>query len=306
MTNNEMISSALTAFDMPDARYELIRQNENITCRVDYDGAVYAMRIHSSAEGFNTSLAAGSQSDFELFETETALLLYMSKNGFEDLQKPIPCPSGGYVAHLENDVPAMLITWVEGKPLTKENGDKYAHEASRLACRIYNAAKGFTGERLHYDNALCDRMIAEIHNAVSLNHITEDAGKICVKELNAVKESMLRQENIYAPSIIHADLGFGNILLTENGLVPIDFSLSGYGYPAHEAGQLMSNYQNDDVIAEILAGFTDSGITIDKTDTDIFNSYSILLFICAQHGRFYRDDWFASAMTRWCTTSFIH
>ena len=303
---DELITEALAAFGMAGARYELIRRNENITCRVSNGGNQYVLRIHSPVEGFRTSLAAGGKSDAALFRSETDLLRYMAGNGFDGLQQPVANPAGEYVTELKNGIPAMMLTWVEGRPVTNEEGRKYAREAGRLACRIHRAAKGFTGERLQYDSGLSSRMADEIRRAVSEEHISEGEGRICIRELDAVIRTQKRLETSAAPCVIHADLGFSNILITDNGLIPIDFSMSGYASPAQEAGMLMSNYQDEDAVQEILMGFEESGDAVSETDAKVFLSYSVLLFICMHHDRVFREEWFGQAMKRWCETLFVH
>ena len=303
---DEMILEALKAYGMADAACERVRHNENITCRVDHGASAYALRIHRPAEGFRASLAHGEMSGAELFRSEADLLAHMARNGFEGLQRPVPNPAGEYVVKLKNGAPAMMLTWVDGRPIAKEEGAKYAREIGRLACRIHRAARGFVGERIHYDRRLGDRMIGEIRRAASLNHIAQDAGRICIRELEAVKAVQMRLEALAAPSVIHADLGFDNILVTDGGLIPIDFSSSGYAPLAQEAGMLMSNYQDDDSVRALLTGFGDSGERVDTSDAEVFLSYSVLLFICAQHDRCFHDAWFEPAMRRWCETLFVH
>lgn len=158
-----------------------------------------------------------------------------------------------------------------------------------------------------YDEALLDMMREEILAAVKQGHLTGAAGKICCEELGAVKRTMRRlQGSKEQYGIIHADLGFGNILVTEEGLVPIDFSLSGFGCYAQEAGMLQSNYQDDESCQRVLEGFCQGGEPVDTVDADIFLSMSVLLFISAQHNKYHSEQWFRGAMERWCQTLFTH
>ena len=106
--------------------------------------------------------------------------------------------------------------------------------------------------------------------------------------------------------VIHADLGFGNILLTENGLIPIDFSLSGYGCFAQDAGMILSNYQKDEDRKNVLEGFRQGGEAVDEWDAALFLSLSVLLFIGAQHSKYHREQWFQDAVARWCQDLFTH
>ena len=69
---------------------------------------------------------------------------------------------------------------------------------------------------------------------------------------------------------------------------------------------IMANYQDEDSLGEILLGFEDGGVQINKEDSEMFLAYSVLLFICMQHGKCCREEWFGQAMKRWCTTLFVH
>ena len=301
-----LIREALRSYAMEKASYELIRHNENITCKVDHDGNLYVLRIHCPVEGFVPSIVTEGIDASRLFQSEVDLLRYMAENGFEDVQKPLSAVSGEYIAKLENGSPVMMLTWVDGYPIPQKDRKNYAKDIATLACRIHLAAKGFTGERPHYDAALTDRMIHEIHNAAASSHIKERDSAVCIRELRVIRETQQWLDSHEEPSIIHADLGLTNILVTGKGLLPIDFSFAGYAHLAQEAGMLLSNYTDDDSMKAILCGFESDGKHIKKEDAELFLSYSVLLFICMQHGKCCREEWFGHSMKRWCTTLFIH
>jgi len=94
--------------------------------------------------------------------------------------------------------------------------------------------------------------------------------------------------------------------VSDNGLIPIDFSLFGFGCYAQEAGMLQSNYQDEESCRLVLQGLTESGEKIGEKDAELFLSLSVLLFICSQHGRYFSESWFSEAMERWCNTLFTH
>ena len=301
-----MIKEALALYGMEASAYELLRHNENIICKVDHEGKWYVLRIHCPVQGFEPSVVTEGLDPVEQFYSEAELLRYMVGNGFEELQKPVTALSGEYSVRLRNGAPVMILTWVDGHPVSQEDRKKYAREIGRLAGRIHRASEGFTGARPHYDALMTDRMITEIHKAIASGHITEADGDVCIRELKAIRKVQERLDSYAKPSIIHADLGLSNILITESGLVPIDFSLAGFSHPAQEAGMIMSNYQDENSIEEILRGFEDGGIQINKENSEVFLAYSVLLFICMQHARCCREKWFGQAMKRWCTALFVH
>ena len=85
----ENIREALAAYGMETCEYEVIRHNENITCKVVNDGKAYVFRIHQPIEGFCVSLIKDGKSDEKLIRAEVELLQYMTGHGFPELQQPV-------------------------------------------------------------------------------------------------------------------------------------------------------------------------------------------------------------------------
>jgi len=223
------------------------------------------------------------------------------------LQEPVAGPDGKRIYRLSDGSPAMLLSWIPGRPIEESEGKKYAGKLGKLAAKIHLSSKGFSGRRCAYDELLVDRLIEEIDSAVNCVHITPKAGDICIRELRMIRAAVSRlKEDTEHFGIIHSDLGFGNILVSDNELIPIDFSLSGFGCYAQEAGMLQSNYQDEESRHLVLQGLRESGEEINEEDAELFISMSVLLFICSQHGRYYSERWFSEAMERWCNTLFIH
>lgn len=109
-----LIEEALSWFGIKAKEYQLIRHNENITCRVEDAENVYSLRIHCPVEGFNTVFLFEKYSSSQYIQGEVDLLLYMREHGFTSLQKPIAGPDGHYVYQLSDGSPAMLLNWIEG------------------------------------------------------------------------------------------------------------------------------------------------------------------------------------------------
>ena len=71
---------------------------------------------------------------------------------------------------------------------------------------LNNATKGFEGERIDYDNALCNRMVSEIRHAVELGHLPEECAEKCIAEIHAVEQVQHKQTERYGKTLIHADI----------------------------------------------------------------------------------------------------
>lgn len=303
----KLIEEALQLFSIEGAEYTMLRHNENISCKVCVSDKNYSFRIHCPVEEFNTNLVNCGYDAYKQFQDEVELICYMREHGFPELQEPVAGPDGKFIYKLSDGSPAMLLSWISGRPIEESEGKKHARELGRLAARIHLSSKGFSGRRISYDEPLIDRLIDEIGSAVNCGHISPNKGDICINELKMIRSAISRlKEDKEHYGIIHADLSFGNIIVSDTGLIPIDFSFSGYGCYAQEAGMLLSNYQDDESCRLLLQGLAESGEKIDEKDAELFLSLSVLLFICAQHGRYYSESWFSNAMERWCNTLFIH
>jgi len=305
MNNQEknLIEEALHLFGIENAEYTMLRHNENISCKVSVSDKTYSLRIHCPVEDFNTNLVNFGYDAYERFQDEVELLCYMREHGFPELQEPVAGLDGKLIYRLSDGSPAMLLSWIPGRTIEEAEGKKYAKELGKLAARIHRSSKGFSGRRIAYDEQLIDRLFDEISSAVNSGHISPKAGDICVNELKMIRAAISRlKEDKEQYGIIHADLSFGNIIVSDNGLIPIDFSFSGFSCYAQEAGMLQSNYHDEESRYLVLQGLAEGGEKIDEKDAELFLSLSVLLFICAQHGRYFSEGWFSEAMERWCNT----
>src|SRR5690554_6037132 len=111
----ERIDEALQRFGIETAEYNLLRHNENITCKVCTADKTYSLRIHCPVDDFNTRLVTGSYDAYDQFQDEVELLWYMREHGFPELQEPVAGPDGKWVYRLSDGSPAMLLRWVPGR-----------------------------------------------------------------------------------------------------------------------------------------------------------------------------------------------
>lgn len=296
-----LVSEAIAEYNLTAPSVEFPRHNENITCRVSDGDKKYVLRIKRPRDGFSLTIF-GDFSPSMLAESEIALLRHLGKHADFAVQTPICTKRGDDVCILSDGSPACLLSWLDGNPLDKATASDRAFELGVLAARLHKAAEGFDCARLNYNASLVENMRAKLDNAAGLSHITPDENKICdaaLDEISRVMSILDREEN--STAYIHADMGFGNIILSDGLLSPIDFSLSGYGYRAAECGMLASNFNTDDDYKAIRDGYESvSGIKIDPHTQKAFLAMSILLFISAQHSRVRGEDWFRGAMKRLC------
>ncbi|MDD3242666.1 MAG: phosphotransferase [Eubacteriales bacterium] len=308
MTSKEnlLVQEALAHYALEQPQVEFLRHSENITCRVTSPQGSFVLRIRCPAPGFELNLLNGGYLPTELTDGETARLLHLSRAGLFPVQQPQPCRDGALFCVLSDGSPACLLSWLGGEALTEKTAADHAQAMGRLAAKIHRASAGFRGPRLSYCHDLIDVLQAEIGSAGAAAHITPAQRESCLGalcEIDAVMTQLDAQTDSRA--LLHCDMGFGNVLATPQGLAPIDFSLSGFGYRVQECGMIASNYNDPALRRAVCRGYEEeSGISFDPHHVDAFFSLSVLLFIACQHGRFFSEDWFAAAMDRWCRTCF--
>lgn len=72
-------------FGIDEAEYEMLRHNENISCKVSTPDNIYSLRIHCPVDDFNTGLVKHRYDAYEQFCDEVELLGYMREHGFKVL-----------------------------------------------------------------------------------------------------------------------------------------------------------------------------------------------------------------------------
>ena len=295
-----LVQEALQHYGIMKKKISFIRHNENITCKVVSDSNAYVLRIHSPMEGFSLKLYETVPA-VDLMRGEVELLLYLSKRASFPVQIPVQNKCGEYISVLAGGIPCELLRWIAGKPLDKDSANPYAGSLGALAAELHKAAEGFAGVRLSYSHDLVNRMRTEFDLACEKAHISKEHTTVCHAVLDEVNHIMTTLDRIPGSrSLIHADLGFGNVIQTPAGLSPIDFSLSGYGYKAQECGMLAANYINVQEQERIRERYERAGgIAIERHHMRSFLAFSVLLFIAAQHNRFWQEKWFKDSMIRW-------
>jgi len=98
---------------------------------------------------------------------------------------------------------------------------------------------------------------------------------------------------------IHCDLSQSNLLLTDSGLAPIDFSLCGFGHPMHDLGILIGNVSSMAERKAIAEGYTAAGGRIDLPLLDAGYTLGLLEAIDFHADVWPKEAWFAPRLTRW-------
>lgn len=280
---NTLLTESLSAFGLTGAQATFLQHNENLTYRVD---GKYLLRIHKAAEGLHV------EHNPEMRRAELAFLHHLSKLGL-NVQRPIA------EALLADGTMATLLTWLPGQALTKETlTPELLHQAGQLTFRLHEAAKDFpqplprTYNQEHISSlANTLRMMGDRYclNPAEISAAYE-AAKVIGDRLSAASDALIP---------VHADLSASNLLLTPDGLAPIDFSLLGLGHPMHDLGILMGNIGSQAQRQAVAEGYISAGGYIDLPLLDAGLALGLLEALAFHADAWPKEPWFAPRLTRW-------
>lgn len=298
-----LVKDALKQYELINPEIKFIRHNENLTYKVICHDNSYLLRIHKPINGFDLNCYRREVNPKILVEEEIELLDFLSQH-MRLIQQPIQNRKGNIVSIVDNDIPVSLINWIDGEPLNEVSiNEEMAYEIGQMVAKLHKACKTYSreGKRYSYDQSILsiikkELLIAEEKEQINKTHIVI-MSKVLKKIADYMRE-LDEDEDMFG--YIHGDLSLSNIISSSHGLLPIDFSLSGYGYYYMDLGILISQIEDKDIIKGILRGYeTVSGTTISVKYIEAFFTMGILLFIGAQHNKVYKESWFSEALNNW-------
>lgn len=278
---NALLTEALQVFGLTHA--EFIQQHENAVYRAD---AKYLLRIHKAAARLHVD------HDPDLRQAELALLTHLAEAGM-NVQRPIA------EAALSDGTQATLLTWLEGYHITEaEFTPDMQRQIGEMTARLHQAAAGFRHDNLRrYDAAHVARLVDILSQMGERHHLNIHEIAVACQAARVIEARLSSVSDEFVA--IHCDLSQSNILLTENGPVPIDFSLCGFGHPMHDLGILLGNTSTQAQRKAMAEGYTAAGGRIDLPLLDAGYTLGLLEALDFHADVWPQEPWFASRLTRW-------
>ena len=274
MTDDNYIQSALTQYGIPNAKYELLRHNENMTVKV---GEQYLLRIHKHAEGFTSvPIYEGFDRD-KIRRTELSLLCHMNECGMR-VQSPIPNKAGELLTVLADGTCATMLEWISGHTLDKDDVNyDLSFRIGAMVAQMHQAVQNFyPDEILDYDAALCGRIGGKLAQEAESGRLKKKYASVLRAACCVMGNRLEKNQKLL---VVHADLSKSNILITDAGLVPIDFSLFGRGNPMMDIGVLYGSLGSLDHRRAIAEGYRSNGGEIDFPMLDVCYALNVMLYI---------------------------
>lgn len=276
-----LLTEALHAFGLNHAQF--IQQHENTVYRADEK---YLLRIHKAAEGLHVDHAPA------LRQAELGLLTHLANSGM-NVQRPLAETT------LSDGTQATLLTWLEGHHITEaEFTPDMQRQIGEMTAQLHQAAAGFRHESMRqYDAAHVARLSNSLRQIGEQHHLNMDEIAVTCQAAHVIEERLDKVAGEFIA--IHCDLSQSNILLTENGPAPIDFSLCGIGHPMHDLGVLLGNTSTQAQRKAMAEGYTTAGGRINLPLLDAGYTLGLLEAIEFHADIWPKEDWFAPRLTRW-------
>lgn len=309
-------------FDNPEIFY--LRHNENITYKIKDKEKCYVMRIHKPVDGYSLGILSDKGNMVEYIKSEMILLEHMCKNTELKIQHPVRNKNLQLVSVLEDSTPVTVLEWIQGITLSDiEITYDTAEKIGSMVAQLHTASKNIKVDdeghlileeinyklnRYQYRQGLLNKINSELKIAESKGHIED---RYIDTVISAVEMIRKRMDDLYkipgTVGFIHADLSTSNMVLNiNNGITPIDFSLSGVGFYYMEIGMLLTAFDDKNIRRCIKTKYEEEMKTyIPLCYIDASFALGVILYITCQHNKVYKEEWFRKAMERWCNTIFI-
>lgn len=280
---NALLNEALLGFGLSGAQAVFIRHNENAIYRVD---GRYLLRIHKAAEGLKF------HHDPALRRAELAFLTHLDAQGL-NVQRPLAAIT------LSDGSMATLLTWLEGQALTKDElTPELLRQAGQLIFRMHAAAQSYAQEiPRRYDQAHTACLADALHRMAVRHALSPQNTKAMLDACAVIGSRLAAASDAFIP--IHADLSPSNLLLTSDGLAPIDFSLLGLGHPMHDLSVLMGNIRSQAERQAVAQGYRCAGGHIELPLLDACYALGLLEALVIHADAWPREAWFAPRLNRW-------
>lgn len=305
---NEQLMLLLNAYDVDQPEPTFLRHNENRTYRVqDSVGKPYLLRIH---DPFVQEMKGLQHTEAGVL-AELNMLEQWGQWYPDEVQTPVRNKRGQLVTTLEGDgyrLNASLLTWVEGRDLTKEDTQdadvikKLGTHMSELHVFFSQYSPFGMEARPSQGKAYNERMAQVIYSGVPQGLFTSADAVIIDDTLRLVNSRLSDEGGNEGPDLIHGDVGLGNAILTANGdLRFIDFGFYGKGYTQTDVamGALMLPSDRRDAFLEAYYGERGCSAT-ELLQLEGFMLAAIIGFYVFQFGNEKMHDWMRERMPILC------
>lgn len=226
----QLAKNALKFYPVQVKKIEFINHGENTTFAVTAaKGDKYLLRVHRNI--YHTLPA---------IQEELQWLKKLSKEKFVAVPRPIRARNGKLVTVASAPgVPAArhctMFHWVHGKFLHKLLNEKHLFEIGQIIARLQKAAPTTTHRRYWTAEGLAGNK-PKFGSMDSIPMLSEKDQKLVTQTRKQIYRRLKAYEKKFPKRMgnMHADVHFGNLLVSDRGYGVIDFDDSGFGFYVYD------------------------------------------------------------------------
>lgn len=108
-----------------------------------------------------------------------------------------------------------------------------------------------------------------------------------------------RQQFIF----IHADLSKSNLIYSNDEIIPIDFSLSGYGLAEMDLSDMNWTLHDEKLTSSLFAGYQSvTKHVVNQFFISMFTALYPISYTASHHNNRFQDEKFVKVLDKWCDT----
>lgn len=293
---------ALEQYGMSNGQAELIRHNENMTYCID---GRYLLRIHKSKEGFDAASYYTGVDMLRIHESELRFLEHLKESGVY-VQSPVENRDHQLVTRLKDGTVATMLTWLPGRIVCKDDlTEEFGKQLGYMLGKMHMTSVGYPAEYfIQYDQSLCHQLSDVLGDYYQCGKLERCHYDVMSGALQVIGNQLKASEAEYI--LLHSDLSLTNILITDQGLAPIDFSLLGYSNRMLDLGSVYCFISNEKCRNSVVHAYEQiTGITVDTDEIKYYFALQILLGIILHYELWRKEEWFAKRLPEWCRDTFL-
>lgn len=283
-----------------------VRHNENKVYQVKAQNKLYILRIHQPIEGFSLDLHQDGRSLKDYILGEMDVLAYLHDKGHIKVQKPVRNLSNDLVSFLDDGTPVTVLEWLDGEVMNVQDvSEERARSIGRLVGLFHKSTRDMTvNNRYSYNQDMIVRMRKKLEAFHQHKKLEQSEKDFMMEVLDKVYQAF---NDIKKPSIlVHYDFGLSNLIIKDDDISPIDFSLCGYGYEEMDLSSLCANFKDVSLRKAVIKGYEEATNTnVDIHLVEVFLALGLMLYIISQFEKIYKEEWFHKAMIRWKEELFV-
>jgi Ser/Thr protein kinase RdoA (MazF antagonist) len=266
------VTQVLNAYGLETASITTLRHLGNYVAKVEHEGQTFGLRI------------CVPETKPERLQVELEWLEALSRDTPLSVPQPIKNKEGEFVTKL-SDRHALVFTWVEGEPVSRHISVSVAAQIGELMATLHEHAHRYQPK--HYVGPVYDAEWLNGEQSWWKTRAITDIGIEDFIQLSPAIDGLSKRMNALRNSkhfgLIHSDLHFGNILLSNGKTNVIDFDGCALGFYAFDIAVTENEFMDYDNGKELVAAFrkayeTKTGQQVSK-DADLFRIASNVVFL---------------------------